>query len=192
MLRTVHAIPTLLDYAILGHLQREPLSGYAIRKLFATTPMAHYSDSPGSIYPALARLRRHGLVTASVQKKQTLRPRQVFRPTAAGMDALTRWVSAPVTREEIVSGRGSVMLRFVFAEQVLGLTAAVRLLESFEQVLRTYVPELERFLEETRARMPFAARLALGRGVEAHAANLRWVRDALRELRRAIARKEAV
>lgn len=192
MLRIVRTVPTLLDFAILGHLQREPLSGYAIRRLFATTPMAHYSDSPGSIYPALARLRRHGLVTASVQKKQTLRPRQVFRPTAAGLDALTQWVSAPVTRDEIVSGRGSVMLRFVFAEQVLGAGAAVRLLESFEQALRGYVPELERFYEDARSKMPAGARLALRIGVEGHVMQLRWVRDALRELRRSTGRKEAV
>lgn len=192
MLRTVRSASSLLDYAILGHLQRQPMSGYAVRKLFATTPMAHYSDSPGSIYPALARLRRHGLVSATVQNRQTLRPRQVFRLTTAGLEALRGWVSAPVTRDEIVSGRGSVLLRFVFAEQVLGPAAAVRFLESFDQALRAYIPELERFYEGAQAAMPLGARLALRSGVKAHATQLRWVRDALREFRRRIARKEAV
>jgi DNA-binding PadR family transcriptional regulator len=175
---------TLLDYAILGHLHRKPLSGYALRKLFATTPMAHYSDSPGSIYPALARLRRHRFVSATVQKKHTLRPRQVFRLTAAGRAALRAWVSAPVTRAEVVSGRGSVMLRFVFAEQVLGAAAAVQFLESFEEVLEAYVPELRRFYQDAGPAMPLAGRLALESGVEAHATQLRWVRKAMRELRR--------
>ncbi|HXE81358.1 MAG TPA: PadR family transcriptional regulator [Vicinamibacterales bacterium] len=190
MLRIVTRGPTLLEFAILGHLQREPMSGYALRKLFATTAMAHYSDSPGSIYPALARLKRNGLVTATVQKKQTLRPRQVYRLTGEGLRTLERWVSAPVTREEVVAGRGSVMLRFVFAEQVLGAAAAVRLLESLERVLAAYVPELEQSYETLRTKMPVGARLALRNGIDTCAAQLRWTGEALRQFRRLAGRKE--
>jgi DNA-binding PadR family transcriptional regulator len=183
---------TLLGYALLGHLHQQPMSGYALRRLFATTPMGHYSDSPGSIYPALARLLRHRLVTSTVQRKQTLRPRQVFRLTPAGREALRTWVAAPVSRSEIISGGGSAMLRFVFAEQVLGAPAAVRFLESFEQALAAYVGELESYYDGVRSMMPLAARLALKCGVESHKTQLQWVREAMREFRRPIARKEAV
>jgi DNA-binding PadR family transcriptional regulator len=183
---------TLLDHALMGLLHQEPRSGYTLRKLFATTPMAHFSDSPGSIYPALARLRRNGLVTATIQKKQSLRPRRVFRLSSAGLSALTTWVSAPVTRDEVISSDGAVMLRFVFAEQVLGPSGALRFLESFERVLETYVPELETYYEHAKSSMPLGARLALRMGVESHRTELQWVRDAIREFRRGVARREAV
>src|SRR5918995_965512 len=134
MLRIV-AATTSLNFAILGLLHQQPLSGYDVRKVFATTPMSHFSDSPGSIYPALARLRRQGLVTATVQKKNSLRPRQMYRLSATGLRVLTDWVARPVSRDELVSTSGEVMLRFVFTEQVLGPAAAVDFLRSFERVL---------------------------------------------------------
>ena len=38
------------------------MSGYDLRKIFTTTAMGSFSDSPGAIYPALARLEANGLV----------------------------------------------------------------------------------------------------------------------------------
>jgi DNA-binding PadR family transcriptional regulator len=192
MLRTVTPRTSPLEHAILGLLHQQPMSGYALRKVFATTPMSHFSDSPGSIYPALGRLRRRGLVTSTVQKKQSLRPRQVFRLSSAGLKALSAWVSLPVSREEVTAAAGEVMLRFVFAEQVLGAAAAVRFLESYERSLADYVPELERYCESATPSMLLGAQLALRNGVAAHRTQLQWVRDAIREFRRAIPRKEAV
>ena len=54
------AVVTLsrLEGALLGLLHGEARSGYALRKVFQDTPMLHFSDSPGSIYPALKRLER--------------------------------------------------------------------------------------------------------------------------------------
>jgi DNA-binding PadR family transcriptional regulator len=191
MLSTV-ASGTSLQFAILGLLHQQPMTGYAVRKVFATTPMSHYSDSPGSIYPALGRLRREGLVTATVQKKNSLRPRQMFRLSAAGLKALNGWVSRPVTREELVGSSEEVMLRFVFAEQVLGPAAALEFLRSFERVLAAYVPELEQYCAVAAPDMPLGAALALRGGVASHQAQLQWVREAIREFRRLAPRQEAV
>ena len=191
MLRTVASAGSL-DFAILGLLHQQPMSGYSVRKVFATTPMSHFSDSPGSIYPALGRLRRRGLVTATVQKKNSLRPRQMFRLSAAGLRALSDWVSRPVSRDEVVTGGREVALRFVFAEQVLGPEAALDFLRSFERVLAAYVPELEQYCAVAAPEMPLGAALALKGGVAAHQAQLQWVREAIREFRRVAPRKEAV
>ena len=54
-------IPSL-GYALLGLLQGKPSSGYDLRKIFSSTSMRTYSDSPGSIYPALLRLEKQGLM----------------------------------------------------------------------------------------------------------------------------------
>ena len=54
-----------LDCAILGLLSRRPGSGYDIRRVFQTTALGRYSDSPGSIYPAIKRLNRPGFAGGS-------------------------------------------------------------------------------------------------------------------------------
>jgi len=58
-----------LDYALLGLLNKRPAAGYALRRLFQTTPLGVYSDSPGSIYPALRRLHRLGLVAGARERE---------------------------------------------------------------------------------------------------------------------------
>ena len=54
--------PTFLDYAILGLLQRQSLSGYRIRKVFETTALGDYSSSPGSIYPLMSWLQEKDFI----------------------------------------------------------------------------------------------------------------------------------
>ena len=78
-------ISSVLGYALLGLVSQQPLSGYDVKKIFATTPMAGFSDSPGAIYPALQRLEKAGLVRSEVKQMAGLRQRRVFRITAKGL-----------------------------------------------------------------------------------------------------------
>ena len=54
--------PTSLDFAILGLVSHQALSGYGIRKLFETSALGNFSTSPGTIYPALKRMQQLDLV----------------------------------------------------------------------------------------------------------------------------------
>src|SRR5262249_37917013 len=110
----------LLGRALLGLLQQGESSGYDRRRTFTQTPMGTFSDSPGAIYPALARLEADGLIQGRNERSAGLRRRRIFRLTPAGVSALEGWLSAPATREDIVRGTDEVMLRFSFIETTLG------------------------------------------------------------------------
>jgi DNA-binding PadR family transcriptional regulator len=56
-----------LGYALLGWLRANPASGYDLHKVFSTTAMMTYSDSPGAIYPALRRLQEQDLIRGSIE-----------------------------------------------------------------------------------------------------------------------------
>ena len=58
-------IPSL-GYALLGLIEQKPASGYDLRKIFSSTSMKYYSDSPGAIYPALGRLEQQGLLRGTI------------------------------------------------------------------------------------------------------------------------------
>jgi DNA-binding PadR family transcriptional regulator len=107
-------MPPRLGRVLLGLLHATPMSGYQIRKLFATTPMEAFSDSPGSIYPALRRLEREGLVSGWTEPAHSRRPRRVFALTEAGRDTLRRWLEEPVTLEEVKHRSDDLILRFAF------------------------------------------------------------------------------
>ena len=180
---------SLLGYALLGLLHQRPSSGYALRRIFATTPMGTFSDSPGAIYPALGRLERQGLVRGRVESSAGLRQKQTFRLTTQGFAALEEWLERPLTRADVVRGMDDVMLRLSFMDEVMTPAASIRLLQSLARELATYLPTLHAYLGEHRRQMPLSGRLALESGIRAYEDQSRWVRDALKSYGAARAKK---
>ena len=170
-----------LGCALLGLLHEQPRSGYDLCQLFAATPMARFSSSPGAIYPALKQLDARGLVTGTRERAASRRPRQVYRPTSAGLAALTAWVSKPVTRDEMIFDADMLMLRFVFMHRLVPPAVTRRFLEQLSELVDAYVGELESFLPNVRATSSRHGALALEHGVESHRLLADWTRVALKQ-----------
>jgi DNA-binding PadR family transcriptional regulator len=167
-----------LGYALLGLLQMKPSSGYDLRKVFSSTSMKTYSDSPGAIYPALNRLQKQVLIRGTVEQRSGLRQRQVFRLTPKGLAELKQWITRPVTREDLVRGGQEVMLRFAFSEPAIGATASLAILKSLETALQPHLKHLHEQLQAMKA-APASARLALECGVRSYESLFDWTRDAI-------------
>jgi len=168
-----------LGYAILGLLHGKPASGYDLRKIFSSTGMKTYSDSPGAIYPALRRLEREGMIRGTVEDGSGLRRRQVFRVTPKGLAELKRWITLPITRDDLSSGLKTVMLRFAFSETAVGPSASLEILKSMEAELGPHLRDLGKKLEEIRPVAPTSGRLALECGIRSYDALLQWTRYAI-------------
>lgn len=175
---------SVLECAILGLLQQEPRSGYDLMKMFADTAMGSFSGSPGTVYPAVTRLERRGLVRGTTQNAATLRPRRVFRPTPAGVAALERHLRSSVTRDDVVRDPGAVLLRFAFAGELLGAAAATRLLEEFAAAIEAYLPELRAQLAGLASPRQAYGRRALQRGIDGLESDLGWARRTAQEIHR--------
>ena len=170
---------SLLGYALLGLLHQEPRSGYDLRKIFSATPLTTFSDSPGSIYPALHRLEQKGLIRSRVQERPGLRRRRLFRLTAAGRLELQRWQSQPITDAKVIRGLDDLMLRFGFMDESLGAAHSLRFLRALKHELVAYVPTLRAYLEKHGADMPLSGRLSLESGIIGYESLLRWARGAI-------------
>lgn len=168
-----------LGYALLGLLQQKPASGYDVRKIFSSTSMKTYSDSPGAIYPALNRLEKQGLIRGHIEPGAGLRRRQVFRVTSKGLSELRQWITRPITREDMVGGQPEIILRFAFCEMAVDRNAAVELLRSLETAMKAHVAALREELQAMPAAVPTSARLAFECGVRGNQALLDWTRHAL-------------
>ncbi len=168
----------LLGRALLGLLFENPSSGYDIRRLFITSPMGSFSDSPGAIYPALNRLERQGLIRGQSEDKSGRR-KKTFHLTAAGTAALKSWLHQPITRDEVVRGVDGLMLRFSFMDQALGEECGVAFLKRFQEQLETYIPILREYLNSHRTEMPRSGALALDSGIRGYETLLQWTKDAI-------------
>ena len=170
---------SLLGYALLGLLQQRPCSGYDLRKMFATTPLASFSDSPGAIYPALRRLEQEGLVRSRVEASAGLRRKRTFGLTPRGVAALKDWLRRPVGHDDVVHSLDELMLRFAFMDGVMDAAASVRFLQMFVRGLDAYIPTLHDYLNTHKAHMSLSGRLALESGIESYEVSRNWARRAL-------------
>jgi DNA-binding PadR family transcriptional regulator len=181
MTQELRTLSTLV-LAILGLVSQRPMSGYDLRKLFSTTAMGHFSDSPGAIYPALKRCERDGWVKGTLQNVKSLRPRQVFSLTRRGRTVLEAHLSRPVTREDIIRRPGELILRFAFSGEILGVRRTRKFVREYLSEIEGYLGELREQARENRDRFTTCSRLALEHGVEGYEMEARWARRALKEL----------
>ncbi len=173
---------TNLELAIMGLLDLEPMSGYDVQRVFATTPLAHFSSSPGAIYPTLKRLEQRGLVTATLDRTTETRPRRVYSLTEEGLAQLREWLQQPVTRDELVRNGNAPVLRFVLCERHLAPAEVIAYLEGYAAVVRGYLMELEGHRIALQEHGSLHQRLALLNGIRGYEAHLGWIEEAVREV----------
>ena len=175
--------PTLLGLAVLGLLSQQPRSGYDLRKVFASSPMAHYSDSPGAIYPALKRLEERGLVRGRVDRSRSMRPRRIFQTTPAGDTTLQEWTSRPVTRDDVAWRMHELVLRFAFMD-LAGAAVTTRFLSGLADEIEGHIEDLQAVLSEMQDPAMQHGRLAMQFGIDTYRAQAVWARQALTSLER--------
>jgi len=181
---------TPLRLAILGLIAMQPQSGYDLKKVFDTTPMGHFSSSPGAIYPALKGLEQLGWIRGRRESSGSLRPRTSYSITADGDAVLRAELSRPVTHEALIWHFDLVMLRFAFIER-LGPVEALRFLAEMQRESEAYVTHLERLCTELADELSPCGRLALEHGIQAYRGHARWAARAADELAKLTKKREA-
>ena len=78
-----------IDLVLLAILERGPLYGYQIVKEVKAASQDVLLLKEGSLYPALHRLEKAGLVTSFWQAREDGAPRRYYQLTHAGVEAVT-------------------------------------------------------------------------------------------------------
>lgn len=86
--------PGVLEMMILRTLKRQPLHGYALVQYIKRASNDLLQVEEGSLYPALQRLLKAGLVTADWSISSTNRRVRVYRLTKAGAKQLEQQISS--------------------------------------------------------------------------------------------------
>lgn len=173
-----------LSLAILGLISQRPLTGYDLRKVFLTTPLGHFSSSPGAIYPALKRIEESGWIRSVAAEGQTRRQRVLYEITQPGLGVLRRHLSQPVTNEDVIWRMDDLMLRFAFMDGIVGRERTVRFLEEFASRIDAHVADLRGYFEGVKEILPVCGKLAMVNGLQNYETNAQWARQAIAELRR--------
>lgn len=78
-----------LDLLLLSSLEKGPLHGYGLIEVIREKSSAAFDLPEGSVYPALHRLERDGLVTSSWSESKS-RPRRLYKLSRRGKAELKK------------------------------------------------------------------------------------------------------
>jgi DNA-binding PadR family transcriptional regulator len=164
-----------IRHFILGLLNRQPMSGYDIKRFLKSLSWLIDSPSFGSLYPALHALLENGLVTVEVVSRQDKPPRKIYSITEAGRQVLQEWLGQPI-------GSG-VSLKAFLMRLVLASNLSQAGLVAYLEQRRTQVAAHQLDLEQTAGvmdeGMDLGERLALEYGLAVAAAELDWLESTL-------------
>jgi DNA-binding PadR family transcriptional regulator len=175
----------ILGYALMGLLHQRSQSGYELRKVFATTPLGTFSDSPGSIYPALGRLEKRRWIRGAIEGGDNPRQRRRYALTPSGTAELKRWLAQPVTAREVSAANDRLWLRCAFVQQVLGIGETLRFLRDAEREMTAHLADLREFQRKFMSSTEFSSgQLAFECGLAGVAVSLRGIRRAIQQIER--------
>lgn len=170
-----------LEGVSLGIVQAlQPCTAYQVRGELKGAPSSHWRASAGSIYPLLSRLEKRGLLT-SVADDADGRGKKLLQITAAGKQAIRRWILAGTDADLISSLTDPVRSRMFFLQAL----APKQRRDYLDRMIR----RLEDYHIETQEHLnlidvdddPFNYLGALG-GTMSAAARLEWLREVRKRL----------
>ena len=167
-----------LDYAILGLLCQEELTGYEIKKRFDLSLKYFWGASFGSIYPTLNGLVANGRAT----RRDTIdngRNKAIYTITEEGRMYLRNWLVLPVEKDEM---RYETMLKLFFGNEagpVNSLEHVHQFRDKAEKDL-AYLRETEKVIydmlkEEDSMRKHYL--LTVRFGIKSYEAYLEWCHE---------------
>jgi DNA-binding PadR family transcriptional regulator len=167
--------PTTLGLALIGLVNAEPRTGYAVRMVFERTPIGRFSSSPGSIYPALKRLEAQGLV----EQREGGDGARAFHATDRGRQVLMAWLQRPVSPDDYDREPDLTLLRFAFLDAVADTELTLRFLESLQAAIKLSLAGLRAYLRGSDSQaLTTHGRLAVEHGECVRASAQRWAQRA--------------
>ena len=121
-----------IQYAMLGLLSFEPMTGYEIKKAMQRSPLTYWSGNNSQIYRTLAELKDDGLVSAEVLHGESAPTKKRYTITEAGRREL-RGLSRAFP--ELPELRKPFLLQLAFGRD-LSREELAALLDRYERELR--------------------------------------------------------
>ncbi len=134
------------QFAVLGLLMWNPMSGYDIKKLVDVGLSHFWSENYGQIYPTLEQLVKGGLAKKQSERKSGKRKRFVYWITPEGRKLFNDWLSQPTDMPVV---RNELQLKLFLCAN--SPTKSLRLVEQYQVQQRAQLEEYRHSEEILRA-----------------------------------------
>lgn len=167
------------QYAILGALSIQPMSGYEMKKMMADSTNYFWTESNGQLYPTLAKLAKAKLVTIENQMTGA-KSRKIYSLTSSGKKKLRQWLTEDV---EYYPRRNELLLKLFYGQSVapkISINHIQKYYAKCEAALKIYL-SIEEKLEEMikQKKQPVYFLLTVKAGVKHAQTELEWCHEAI-------------
>jgi PadR family transcriptional regulator AphA len=172
-----------LDYVILAGLIRRPRSGYDLTRWMERETSHFFAVGHSSIYPALSRMEREGLVRHEVVPSEKGPERKVYTVSEAGREALLAWAEKPPTEKHVRDDQLVKALCYPYMPEERALALLEEEKTRHEEKLAQY-EGYERELEDlfrdggVSREAYLGTRLTLARGLGVEKSYVEWCEEA--------------
>ncbi|MEV5171130.1 PadR family transcriptional regulator [Streptomyces flaveolus] len=172
----------MLELAILGFLYGTPLHGYVLRRHIAALTGHVRPVAESTLYPAIKRLEKAGLLVRATEPGAVAAPRHVLTLTEEGGRELKRRLAEPAQREITDENNWFTLLAFLrHLEDPTAQAAVLRRRLAFLEEPASFFYEGDRPLRAEELDDPFRRGvLTIARATSR--AELAWLRDTLASL----------
>ena len=177
-----------LPHVLLGMLA-SPASGYDLKQYFGQSVRHFWSAELSQIYPALAKLEKEGLLSATSAPSDKGPRKKIYKRTAAGRRELREWLSGgPIVRTE----RIAYLTQLFFLDEA-PLDVRIRFFEELRDDFADHLAELQAVEDGWRKEDPrypddlpdeaLVKQMVLDMGLRKYALTVEWCEDCLTRLR---------
>ncbi|MEU9987786.1 PadR family transcriptional regulator [Streptomyces sp. NPDC048045] len=172
----------MLELAILGFLYDAPLHGYVLRRHIAALTGHVRPVAESTLYPAIKRLEKAGLLARATEPGAVAAPRHVLTLTDEGRQELRRRLADPGQREITDENQWFTLLAFLrHLDDPAAQAAVLRRRLAFLEEPASFFYDGDRPLPAEEVDDPFRRGvLTIARATSR--AELAWLRDTLRSL----------
>ncbi len=179
-----------LEHAILGFLEREPMTGYDLKTRCFDGAAGHvWTADQAQVYRTLERLSERGLVRSRAVPQRGKPDRRLYRITTKGREALLAWLRRP---EAPTAVRDPLLMRVFMAGDLPDTEIAGLLTQARDD----YQVRLETLRAEAAAPVPSCAatdargaelyRMTLGAAMAGTRAVIDWIDDCMERISRGL------
>lgn len=160
----------MIEMAILGLLKSRAMHGYELKKELTTQLGQFWQVSYGSLYPAVRRLEKTGMVERYFPKEEIARRKNIYRITPAGEELFT---SRLCERTSVVDD-ARFGVRFAFFRYMTA-TDRVDLLERRRAYLLEMVADLKEKLRSYKEKIDDYTYRLMEHRVDTTRADIEWI-----------------
>lgn len=124
-----------INYAILGILSCQPLTGYDLKKIIQDSSFMYWSANNNQIYKSLVQLLEDGFVTYEVQHQEDAPSKKIYTITEEGLAELKEWVSSTPEAPEL---KKTFLIQLAWAD-LLNSEELNALLSKYENEVRMQI-----------------------------------------------------